>query len=84
MKKQKKAEKQAALEAAKAANGDLAGNESGGKNWNRLNQFSVGINLLDRDEKSINDHVNVNVLMCFVVAVFFSNLINFDLNFNQI
>lgn len=63
MKKQKEAEKKAAKEAAKA-NGTA--NVSGGnaanncKNWNAYNQFTVGINLLDRDERSVNEHVNLN------------------------
>lgn len=60
LKKQKKAEKQAALDAAKA-NGTVTGNEENqGKRWSLYNQFTVGLNLLDRDEKSINEHVNVS------------------------
>lgn len=62
---EKEAEKKAAKEAAKASNG--AANGSGGvagtcsKAWSPVNQFTVGINLLDRDERSVNEHVNVSV-----------------------
>lgn len=63
LKKQKEAEKKAAKEAAKA-NGTAnvsAGNAANNcKNWNAYNQFTVGINLLDRDERSVNEHVNLN------------------------
>lgn len=61
--KQKKAEKKAALEAAKA-NGTASGgpSSSGGQgNLPTYNQFTVGINLLDRDERSVNEHVNVRL-----------------------
>lgn len=62
---EKEAEKKAAKEAAKAANGAANGSSSvvaGGcsKAWSPVNQFTVGINLLDRDERSVNEHVNVN------------------------
>lgn len=65
LKKQQKAEKKAAQEAAAAAakaNGsaNASGAASTSKNWNAYNQFTVGINLLDRDERSVNEHVNVN------------------------
>lgn len=62
---EKEAEKKAAKEAAKAANGAANGSSTvvaGGcsKAWSPVNQFTVGINLLDRDERSVNEHVNVN------------------------
>lgn len=63
LKKQKEAEKKAAKEAAKAngsANVSGGNGVAGGKSWNAYNQFTVGINLLDRDERTINEHVNVN------------------------
>ncbi|KAH9417538.1 uncharacterized protein LOC113788429 [Dermatophagoides pteronyssinus] len=61
-KKQQKAEKQAAMDSAKGTNGTCSG-IGGGRSCNfnnHLNQFTVGLNLLDRDERSINDHVNVS------------------------
>ncbi|KAH9522865.1 Caveolin-1, variant 3 [Dermatophagoides farinae] len=62
-KKQQKAEKKATMDVAKgtSSNGTCSnGISSGGILTNRLNQFTVGINLLDRDERSINDHINVS------------------------
>lgn len=58
-KKQQKAEKKSTMDAAKATNGACSGMNGCNLN-NHLNQFTVGINLLDRDERSINDHVNVS------------------------
>ncbi|UXI19983.1 hypothetical protein NH340_JMT05926 [Sarcoptes scabiei] len=57
MKKQKKAEKKNALQASNGTNVNGFGSNI---NFDRLNQFTVGINLWDRDEKSINNHVNVS------------------------
>lgn len=36
------------------------------KAWSPVNQFTVGINLLDRDERSVNEHVNVSLYKEFV------------------
>lgn len=59
MKKQQKAEKQAALDAAKGANGSVTNNQSVRRQV--YNHFTSGINFLDRDEKSVNEHVNVSI-----------------------
>lgn len=50
------------MDSAKGTNGTCSG-IGGGRSCNfnnHLNQFTVGLNLLDRDERSINDHVNVS------------------------
>lgn len=66
LKKQKKEEKKAAAEAAKVNGGAAAGETSGrpaGAGLHPLcsiGTFTAGLNLLDRDERSINEHVNVN------------------------
>ena len=59
MKKQQLEEKKAAKEAARSANG---GSPSAGcpRQWNPVDQFAVGANLLERDAKAVNEHVNVN------------------------
>lgn len=57
LKKQQKAEKQAALEASKGTNGSVSNNAQNLRLY--ANQFTNGINFLVRDEKSINEHVNV-------------------------
>ena len=59
MKKQQLEEKKAAKEAARAANG---GSPSTGcpRQWNPVDQFAANANLLERDAKAVNEHVNVN------------------------
>lgn len=67
LKKQKKEEKKAAAEAAKANGGTTSGGNGSAHNTGAglhplcsIGTFTTGINLLDRDERSINEHVNVN------------------------
>lgn len=61
-KKKEKEEKKKAEAEKKAANGGPGGEgpSGGDRPWCSYNQFTVGINLLDRDERSVNEHVNVN------------------------
>ena len=78
MKRQQKAEKaeqkKAAQEAAKTnGSANISGNSTN-RRWTDYDKFTVGINLLDRDERSVNDHVNVSPYLTVDSGVLYYSL----------